>query len=150
MTFKEKYRDYQELTREHDLLRNHNKANPDQSKLLLFAEGALIIIMLERFLRMLPDLKAQDSETLYPLFKRAVDEKIFAISDQHRKDMLDIRNTILHGNFEQAAKQAKVASKEEYFKTQYASEIERFYQALHQLVDQIDPNTGYRKTEANI
>lgn len=146
MKFKEKYRDFQELVREHSLLRKNNLANAEnQSQLLLFAEGTLIILMLERFLRMLPALKAQDSETLRPLFKRAVDEKILVISDQHRNDMLDIRNTILHGNFEQAAKQAKVSSKEEYFKTQYASEIEKFYVALDRLVDQIDPETGLRK-----
>ena len=118
----------------------------DQSRLLLFAEGALIIIMLERFLRMLPGLRAKKGDGLGSLLKRAVDHKILVISDKHRKDMVNIRNTILHGNFEQAAKQAKVSSKEEYFKTQYVPKIERFYSFLDQLVDQIDPETGLRKT----
>lgn len=148
MIFKDKYREFQELAREHDFLRKHNMGIPkdDQSRLLLFAEGALIIIMLERFLRILPGLQAKDTETLGPLLKRVVDQKILVISLQDREDMLHIRNTILHGNFEQAAKQAKVSSKEEYFKTQYVPKIERFYSFLDQLVDQIDPETGLRKT----
>lgn len=95
-------------------------------------------------MRILPDLKAKDTDTLGTLLERATSKrsKILILSADHRRGLRDIRNTILHGNFEQAAKQAGVKNKEEYFKTQFASEIEALYKIVNGLVAQIDPKTG--------
>ena len=78
MSFKEQFRDFQELVREHRLLRAHNKGfSPEtpQDKLLLFAEGAVVLMILERFLRILPGVEARDEDTLYNLLEKAVSKK---------------------------------------------------------------------------
>ncbi len=152
VTFKEKFRDFQELAREHDILRKHNLAigsNAPQDKLLLFAEGGVVIMSLERFLRMLPGVGGTDSDTLRKLLKKAVENQVLNLpgdnADITIERVVSIRNTILHGNFEQAARQAGLQSKEEYFKKRYDLDIEELYKFTDNLVDQIDPDTGERK-----
>jgi hypothetical protein len=151
VAFKDKFRDFQELVREHNFLRNHNKSfkeGDSQSTLLLFAEGALILIIMERFLRMLPGVQATEGDTLHNLLQKATSQKrkVITLSADDTQDAIKritkVRNTILHGNYEQAAQQARLSSKEEYFKTQFAPEIEKLYEIVDGLVAQIDPNTG--------
>jgi hypothetical protein len=148
MMFKEKFRDFQELIREHTILRNHNqkfKERDPQKNLLLFAEGAIVVMIIERFLRILPGVGAADGDKLQRLLKKATSKKILSISPKQQKGIVDIRNTILHGNFEQAARQAGVGTKEAYFKSQFVAEIEALFKIANVLVDQIDPKTGNPK-----
>jgi hypothetical protein len=155
VSFKDQYRDFQELVRELMLLRTHNQSfrdNDPQARLLLFAEAAIVLMTLERFLRILPGVQATDGDTLPKLLSKATDDtrRVLELPAKDRKDAIrrikDVRNTILHGNFEQAARQANVGSVREYFKTQFASEIETLYNITDGLVSQIDPETGRRYT----
>ncbi|MBI2393241.1 MAG: hypothetical protein HYV09_26890 [Deltaproteobacteria bacterium] len=57
-----------------------------------------------------------------------------------------MRNTILHGNYEQAARQAGCASVDAYFQTQFASEVEALYNATDSMMRQIDLETGERRS----
>ena len=50
-----------------------------------------------------------------------------------------MRNTLQHGNYEQAAKQAGLASVTEYFQKIFASEVETLFRVLADLIDQVDP-----------
>ena len=151
--FKDQFKDFQHLARELKILREHNKSfkeGDSQDRLLLFAEGAIVLLTLERFLRILPGVEATERDTLPNLLEKATSESrnVLVLSAENRQDAIkkitDVRNTILHGNFEQAAKQAGVKGTEEYFKTQYASEIETLYNLADSLVSQIDPATGTR------
>ena len=108
LTFKETYRDLQELVREHSLLRTHNRSfGPEDSQvqLLLFAEAALILIIIERFLRILPDFQFNDRATLGDMLRAATNgpSPTLRVSPKIVKGVISIRNSILHGNFEQAA-----------------------------------------------
>lgn len=53
---------------------------------------------------------------------------------------------MLHGNYEQAAKQAGCASTSEYFQKEFTPEVEKLYQLLEGMVKQIDVETGRRRT----
>jgi hypothetical protein len=103
----------------------------------------------ERFLRILPGVQAPKKDTLPNLLAKATsaERKILVFSSKNRKDAIrrikDVRNTILHGNFEEAAKQAKAGSVANFFKTQFAAEVETLYQITENLVRQIHPATGY-------
>ena len=148
MTFKDRHPEIQQLVRELGLLRSNNlkiKEGDSQNHLLLFAEGALVLLVLERFLRaILGD--ATDQETLRPLLKRAVERKLIMLPWEDQQDglkkIVDLRNTIIHANYEQAAKQAGCNSMEQYFKTAYASEIEAMFKIVDHLFKQIDLETG--------
>ena len=53
-TFKERNREFQELVRELVLVREHNlgfKVGDSQTTILMFAEAALVLTAMERFLR---------------------------------------------------------------------------------------------------
>ena len=49
---------------------------------------------------------------------------------------------MLHGNYEQAARDAGCSSVAVYFKTVFASEVERMFEIVQDLFKQIDPATG--------
>lgn len=156
--FKDRYRDFQHIVRELFILREHNKSfKPDdpQDRLLLFAEASVVLLAIERFLRILPGVEAVDDNTLHSLLEKATSQsrKILHLSAKDRNDAITrigkVRNTILHGNFEQAASQAGLKTVEEYFQKHFASEIEALFEILDSLVKQIDPETGepYRKPQ---
>lgn len=146
--FKEKFKDLQHIVRELCLLRKHNKSFKEgdpQDTLLLFAEASLTILCLERFLRIIPEIKASEVDTLYNLLERALSKNILNLKTQDKeyfKKIVNVRNSILHGNFEQCARDYNLSSVEEYFKTQFASEIETLFLITDDLFKQIDPNTG--------
>lgn len=149
MNFKDKFRDLQELVRELAILRTHNLREAEkqtQGGLLLFAEAALTCITLERFLRILPGVAATDTDTFPTLLEKAVAYKILSIPrenvDKFKRAVKDIRNQLLHANFEQAAKANHHNSVEEYFKTDFAAEIEFVFKFTNKLFSQVDPNTG--------
>ncbi|MBK8202857.1 MAG: hypothetical protein IPK68_11225 [Bdellovibrionales bacterium] len=56
---------------------------------------------------------------------------------------------MLHANYEQAAKECGLKTVAEYFKKQFASEVEAVYQLTNVLVDQIDAKTGKPKAIKN-
>lgn len=152
MTFKDRYRDLQEMVRELTLLRNHNlqfkDAQQDQSTILMFAEAAMVLLVLERFLRAILGEFACDGDTLPNLFQKASSTKLRLITmpGNDREDAITritaVRNTILHANFEQAAKQANCADVAEYFKKQFAGEVEHLFHIVDGMFRQIDPATG--------
>jgi len=134
--FKDEYRDFFELLRERELLRNHNKKFKEgdpQDGLLMLAEGAITLITLERFLRILPGVEAAERDTLPNLLERTTSaaRNVLILDADNRaeaiKKIASVRNTILHGNFEQAAKEASVSGAKEYFKNQYIAEVEAIY-----------------------
>ena len=151
MSFREEYKTLQELVRELLLLRKHNGALKEansQEKLLLFAEAALVLMTLERFLRILPGVNATDKETLPVLLQRAVAIRQLTLPPPQDMTVVDrvrkFRNSLLHANYEQAVKKSGAKNVEDYFKTQFAPELEFLFQLTNELVAQIDPETGFR------
>ena len=154
MSFKDEHREFQELVRELFWLRDHNKKfGPDdpQNDYLLMSEAAMTVIALERFLRMVLGAEATDQDTLPNLLEKATSARLglLVLPPMRREALIsaikDIRNTTLHGNYEQAARQSGCTTVAEYFKTQFASEVERVYEITDDLVNQIDPETGKPK-----
>lgn len=151
MTFKDEHLDLQHLVRELHVLRRHNlrfKEGDPQDQLLVFAEGAVVLMTMERFLRAILGADASDGDTIYNLLQKAVSRGLLQLPWADAQDgirrLKDVRNTILHGNFEQGARQARCASAAVYFKTQFAAEIERLYEITECFFRQIDPVTGRR------
>ncbi len=150
--FKEKYRDLQELVRELFWLRSHNlkiKEGAPQQELLLFAEAALVLMTLERFLRILPGVVKKEKDTLFNLLESATSVSLNLLTfpanitrTEVIKKVTDVRNAILHGNFEQVENQAGAKNKEQYFKTNFAADIEDLTNFTNGLFAQIDPETG--------
>jgi hypothetical protein len=151
MTFKSAHREFQELARELILVRQHNlkfKEGDSQQDILLFSEAALVLIALERFLRMILGVEASDKYTLPNLLEKATSARLALLKlpapdrQQAILEVTNVRNTMLHGNYEQAAQQAGCASVADYFKNQFTPEVERLYQVTNMLVTQIDQDTG--------
>lgn len=154
-TFKEQNREFQELVRELVLVRKHNlsfKVGDPQDSLLMFAEAALVLTAMERFLRIILRAEATDGDTLPNLLEKATSQRLDLVrfhvatdrADAIRR-IKDVRNTLLHGNYEQAAMQAGCSGTAEYFQTQFAPEIEVLYNLLDGMVKQIDEETGLRR-----
>jgi hypothetical protein len=148
MTFKDENRALQELARELSTLRAYNKAKAakkDFSHLLMFAEGALTCLTLEHFVRVVV-AQALDGANLFSLLEFAVARGLIQLpwADQKEgiKKVCAVRNTLLHGNFKQAAQEAKCASIQEYFQNQYAGEVEQMFNIADHVMKQIDISTG--------
>ncbi|MGZ3652561.1 MAG: hypothetical protein ACXVB9_16395 [Bdellovibrionota bacterium] len=137
-----------ELRRELAQLREHNRAGGDGS--LWIAEAALALITLERFLRILPGVNAADKESLPQLLQRAIDRRFLALPVEAGKDTIDrvrkLRNAILHGNYEQAAKQAGLDSAAAYFLLRLQPELEFLFGLTNHLISQVDEKSGIRKS----
>jgi hypothetical protein len=151
VSYKDDHREFQELVRELMLLRSHNQGfgpNNTQEQLLLLSEGAMTLVALERFLRMVLGNEAGDEDTLPNLLEKATGKRLHLLtlpgSDRERliRALTDVRNTILHGNYEQAARNAGCSGIREYFQAQFAAEVETTFQITDALVKQIDPETG--------
>lgn len=148
-TFKDRNRALQELVREYMVLREHNlqfKEGDDLRRLLLFSEAAVVIVIIEHFVRMVLGTRATDQDTLHNLLQKAVSDGLLRLpwDDQQEgiRKVVAVRNTILHGNYAQAAAQAGCASVEDYFKRQFASEVEGMYRIAQYVTEQIDVRTG--------
>jgi hypothetical protein len=142
MSFRDNYRDFEQVAREWAWLNRHNlkfSEGDPQDDFLLMSEATMAIVAIERFVRMamLKNDKASDGESLYNLLQRAVSKRILRLppDDQQKaiEDLCRVRNTILHGNFEQAAAQANCTS---------APEVGALGGILDCLVAQIDQVTG--------
>lgn len=148
-SFRDRHGEIQELVRELAVVRQHNlafKEGDPQDALLLFAEAALVLIALERFVRAVLGADATDRDTLPNLLEKAVARDLLRVPWDDQQDGIrrikDVRNTLLHGNYEQAATQAGCSSTTEFFKTVFASEVEVTFKILDNLMSQIDPATG--------
>jgi hypothetical protein len=151
-TFKQQHEELQHIVRELLLVRGHNlaiKQGDPQGKLLHFAEGLLTLLALERFLRAIlgPDAKDQ---TLPNLLKMATSAKRKLLSipgtwtrDQAINAITEVRNTLMHGDYERAATGAQSRDMRSYFSTgKYISEVEILFKLLDEFTKQIDPDTG--------
>jgi hypothetical protein len=151
--FKEEHPALQQLVREYVLLREHNrgfKENDSQHNLFLFAEAALVCLALEYFARAVLGPKAKSSHTLKQLLTRAVSLKLVELpGDQQRaiKEIGDVRDTLLHADYAKAAREAKCPTVAEYFRTQFASEVERLGRIVDALMQQVDLDTGAPHTK---
>jgi hypothetical protein len=129
------------LRRELEFVREHNARRTGDE--LPFAEAALLLMTLERFLRLLPGVNAADKETLPQLLQRAVAIGTLKLPDGETGALIDgvrrFRNALLHANHEQAAGKRK-----DYFAGEFARDRERFYGLLTDLVRQVNPATGLR------
>ena len=149
-SFKDRHREISELARELTIIRKHNlrfREGDPQDTMLLFAEAALVLVVLERFVRAVVR-DARDSDTIYNLLQKAVSSRVLTLPWDDQEDGIRrinvVRNTLLHGNYEQAAKQSGCSSVPEFFKLKFASEVEALNQAVNDLMRQIDPTTGER------
>ena len=136
---------------EHKRLREHNMTfKSDSLELFLFAEASLILLMLERFLRMILKGRAKDGATLFNLLELATSKNVDLIvlpgmlsTQETIKRISTIRNTLMHANYEEAALTSGLVSKDEYFQSgQFASEIESLYRLVQRIVKQIDTDSG--------
>lgn len=151
MTFKEHYVDFQRLALELSRLRAHNISfDADSLELFFFAEGALVLLALERFMRMILGSEASEKDTLPNLLEKATSTRLDLVVLPGGLDRAEfirrisgVRNTLMHGNFEQAAKQAGFSSKDEYFRSgTYIGDVEALYKILNRIVAQVDRDTG--------
>ena len=148
-TFKDENRALQELARELALFRKHNlqfKEGDSQGDLLMFAEAALTCLTMEHFVRVVLGPDATDRDTLPALLQKAISRGLVRLpwDDQAQgiEAVRKIRNTLLHGNYAQAAREAGCTSVRDYFRTQFASEIEGMFKITDFIMGQIDPTTG--------
>src|SRR4030095_12503724 len=103
------------------------------------------LMMLERFVRIVVRGSPVEDQTLRPMLDWAVRRGRLRLPWDNQKEgiqkVCDIRNTILHGNYEQAAAQAKTDVRA-FFKSQFAGEIAGMTKVLNYLVEQVDARTG--------
>jgi hypothetical protein len=150
--FKDQHRELQELAREVLVLRTHNlqfKEGDPQDQLLMAAEGAMILVCLERFLRAVLGIEATNGDTLHSLLEKVFSEKRYdqlEVPGGDREHLIELvtglRNGLLHGDFEQLARRAGSSTTREYFKHSYARDLEALYKILNNMMSQIDVSTG--------
>lgn len=112
----------------------------------MFAEASLVLVVLERFLRIVVT-DSTERHTLPNLLEMATSRRrgllrLPGSPEIIRTRVSSIRNTLLHGNYEQAMERAGCSTVAEYFKTAFAREIEEIYQFTDMLMRQIDPDSG--------
>lgn len=136
-TFQDRHPEIQHLVRGLHMLRAHNlrfKDGDPQDTLLIFAEAALVLIVLER---PYAGRRRPRSETLYSLLQRAVSRSLLRLPWEDQEDgirrVIQVRNTVLHGNYEQVARHAGCATVADYFKTQFAPEVEVMLRVVERL-----------------
>jgi hypothetical protein len=143
----------QELVREFDIIHKHNLKytnSNSQNVFLFFSEATMACVLLERFLRILPEIQATESDTLSNLLDKAFSDKrdvLFLLpqinKEEFKKLIRGLRNGIVHGNFEQLAKDANSASIEDYFGSgKFTKNIELLVKIIEYIIRQIDPETG--------
>lgn len=130
-------------------LNRHNKTyapGDPQDGLLMFAEGALSMTLVEAAARkwvgadVLPD-----GARFCNVLAAAVDAGLripFDDPEDCIERLASVRNALVHGNFEQAGRQAGERDVAQYFREQYASEIEIMYTICVSFVVQIQERYG--------
>ncbi len=148
-TFRDENRALQELTRELALLRQHNlkfKESDPQHTLMMFAEAALVCMVMEHFVRVVLGPTAPADATLFNLLQMATSRGLIKLPWDDQQDgikkVVAVRNSLLHGNYAQAAREVGCASVADYFKSQFAGEVETMFKVTDHVMKQIDPTTG--------
>ncbi|MBA3462067.1 MAG: hypothetical protein H0T46_19055 [Deltaproteobacteria bacterium] len=149
--------DFEELLCEIDCLRAHNfeiERGASQQHPLVVAEGALIVIALERFLRIVLGERATGSDTLHNLLEKAASGNDPLLLRDDRTDLMiklltTVRNVTLHGNFEQGAANYKHKFPErtsmpektvaDFLRTSFGNDTAVIYGYLLGLVGTLDP-----------
>lgn len=111
---------------------------------------AACLVLLERFLRILPALGATDQDTLPNLLERATGRNLRLVATPSGEDgraktlekVRALRNAFLHGNYEQAVALAGLSSVADYFGQQYAKDVEWLFAFTNNVMSQIDAETG--------
>lgn len=151
MTFKDRFEEFQRLALELKRIRDHNMSfTGDSYELFFMAEGALTLLALERFLRMILGQDANERDTLQPLLEKATSKSRDLILipgglDRHDaiRRIVAVRNVLMHGNYEQAAAKAGLPTKDDYFRSsQYIKDVNILYKIANRIVAQIDHDTG--------
>lgn len=153
-SFRELHPDFEQLLCEIDCVREHNfdiERGASQQHPLLVAEGALIVLALERFLRIVLAERATGSDTLHNLLEKAAsgNAPLFPRNELTIKLLTTVRNMTLHGNFEQGA--ANYAHKfperapmpkrtvADFLRSSFGIDTAVVYGYLLSLVETIDP-----------
>lgn len=175
MSFRDQHKEMMLMIGEIIRLRTYNKLigsnknlNEAQKDLeyLLFAEGAILFMSFERFLRIVPLMKQKIQpmsssndiklrQLLDIAFKK--ENKIFDYSkirhnnklscEKFKENICRIRNNLLHGNYEKLAQQdienGYACNMREYFKKGlYTQDLEFVYTTLNDIISQVNSNTG--------
>jgi len=139
------------IKQQEDLLRELPSVEGHHQR-LIFAEGALVLIVMERFLRLILCRTGAEhaGQTLPNLLQEATGEQVGILQFQATIDrdkairmVTLVRNTLLHGNYEQLAAEAGCTVKV-FFKEEYLPAVEGLYQLLDFFMKQINPGTGKR------
>lgn len=154
-TFKDENQALVEMVREWNLVRSHNmkfKAGDDLSTAMLFAEAGLICMICEHFIRMVVEKSypgQSNGMQLRGLLDFAVARNMFKLpfknAEKGKQAICDYRNALLHGNHAQLARQMGCASVAEYFRDNYAAELEVMNKTVGFIMEQIDVTTGKSK-----
>jgi len=154
MTFKDDHPEMQHLVRQLLKISATNDhivtklGKPDEA--YQFAEAALALITLERFLRIvLPAAEIASKDTLPNLLEKATSDRLKLLTlpgPRSRTDVIEdvrrVRNALLHGAFEQAATLRNVPDLATYFKVQFQKDVSELVAITNHVVEQIDPETG--------
>jgi hypothetical protein len=112
----------------------------------MFAEAAVVCLTMEHFVRTVLGSTAPADATLFNLLQMAVSRGLLKVPWDDQQDgikkIVAVRNSLLHGNYAQAARRAGCASVADYFRTQFASEVEAMTKITDFIMRQIDPATG--------
>jgi hypothetical protein len=122
------------------------KEGDPQHALLMFAEAAVVCMAMEHFVRIVLGSTAPADATLFNLLQLAVTRGLLKVPWDDQSDgikrIVAVRNSLLHGNYAQAAREAGCTSVADYFRTQFAGEIETMTKVTDYIMRQIDPATG--------
>src|SRR5713101_939818 len=147
-TFQDQYKEIGFIADEIKRLRSLNTSiiiNSHQG--FLFAEAAITCMATERFLRIIPSMNATDKDTFSNLIDRALSKKRLNLGipnntvsvARYKKVSLQIRNGMLHGNFEQLANHYR-CSKDIYFgQGSFTQDIQVIFDLLNHFMSRIDP-----------
>src|SRR4051812_30550225 len=102
MTFKDRYVDFQRIVWELKRLRDHNMSfKHDSLDLFFFAEGTLVLLALERFVRIILGSEATEKDTLPNLLEKATSGRLDLIRipgslsrDEAIQRIKKVRNTL--------------------------------------------------------
>jgi hypothetical protein len=157
-TFRDQYLDLQYLIKNMIDLRQYNDQQAQSGNnhnCLLFAEAATLCVAFERFLRVLPAIKAKQGETLSNFIERALPAKKKPLfkspypnipNTRIVKVVRDIRNGILHGLYEELAAEYKhkgVSNTTDYFSGGYfTQDMQIIFEVFNSFISQVDATTG--------
>jgi hypothetical protein len=165
-TFKDHNYAFQVLVWEWDQLRQENerrtdlaKSDPQTSQQLLMSEMAVLVMTMEAFMRIIvPPTRRR--LTAGPLYKRVVRTwppfaKYFSKSDMQAYQAR--RNTFLHGNFRERARQLKIRATEDHSPTMnyflsgaFRSDLLTVRTLTDKFLAYFDPATGKPRNQGAI